>query len=105
MKASENGESAMEIFLVFLKALPTIVFCQTICVTVASEDQLSHMKPVTLQTDVNVKFTVFTNLCKYISCSVFRSTFVVIYINDLPSLSKLYMTILLFLYRMLGIRR
>ena len=102
MKALENGESAIGIFLDFQKAFDTVnhsILLDKLCIYGIRGPALSWITSYLSNRYQYVVYNGYQSECKYISCGVPQGSILdpllfLLYINDLPAVSKLFMPIL-----------
>ena len=102
MKALENGESAIGIFLDFQKAFDTVnhsILLDKLCIYGIRGPALSWITSYLSNRYQYVVYNGYESECKYIICGVPQGSILgpllfLLYINDLPAVSKLFMPIL-----------
>ena len=102
MKALENGESAIGIFLDFQKAFDTVnhsILLDKLCIYGIRGPALSWITSYLSNRCQYVVYNGYESECKYTSCGVPQGSILgpllfLLYINDLPAVSKLFMLIL-----------
>ena len=102
MKALENGESAIGIFLDFQKAFDTVnhsILLDKLCIYGIRGPALSWITSYLSNRYQYVVYNGYESECKYISCGVPQGSILgpllfLLCINDLPAVSKLFMPIL-----------
>ena len=102
MKVLENGEGAIGIFLDFQQAFDNVnhsILLDKLCIYGIPGPALSWITFYLSNRCQYVVYDGYESECKYISCGVPQGSILgpllfLIYINDLPAVSKLFMTIL-----------